>query len=123
MASKLFREALAEVKPETKIFVRKYLDLVERIDALLKERKMTQKDLADALGLQPSAVSRLLGSDGHNMTLRTIAKLEAFFGQDILVVYGSTSSHRVHIDFQEVINETLEVTPSVKKPQNSVLSL
>ena len=54
MASKLFREALAEVKPETKIFVRKYLDLVERIDALLKERKMTQKDLADALGLQPS---------------------------------------------------------------------
>ena len=123
MASKLFREALAEVKPETKIFVRKYLDLVERIDALLKERKMTQKDLADALGLQPSAVSRLLSSDGHNMTLRTIAKLEAFFGQHILVVSGSTSSHRVHIDFQEVMNETLEVTPSVKKPQNSILSL
>jgi transcriptional regulator with XRE-family HTH domain len=88
MASELFKNALSEVQPETKIFVKKYLDLVERIYQLLEERQMTQKDLALALEQKPSAISRLLNSNGHNLTLKTIAKLEAFFGKDILIVKG-----------------------------------
>jgi hypothetical protein len=47
MASKLFRKALAEVKPETKIFVKKYLDLLERMHELMEEKNMSQKDLAE----------------------------------------------------------------------------
>jgi transcriptional regulator with XRE-family HTH domain len=93
MASKLFQELLAEVKPETTIFIKKYLDLVERINELMEERNMSQKDLSQALEQQPSAVSRMLNSDSHNMTLRSIAKLEAFFGQDILVVKGRENAH------------------------------
>ena len=94
MASELFKNALAEVQPETKIFVKKYLDLVERIYELLEERQMTQKDLAHALEQKPSAISRLLKSNGHNMTLKTIAKLEAFFGQEILIVKGKEAQQQ-----------------------------
>ena len=95
MASTLFLEALAGVKPETTIFIQKYLDLVERINELMQERKLTQKDLALALGQQPSAVNRLLNSESHNLTLRSIAKLEAFFGEDILVVKGKELAHQL----------------------------
>jgi predicted XRE-type DNA-binding protein len=88
MASKFFKEALSDRKPETQIFIKKYLDLVERIHQLLTEKNISQKELAEALELQPSAVSRMLGSGSHNLTLKTISKLEAFFGQEILVVKG-----------------------------------
>ena len=98
MASKFFRKALAEVKPETKIFVKKYLDLLERIHELMAEKKMSQKDLAEALEQQPSAVSRILNSEENYMNFRTIAKLEAIFGQDILVVKGREQAH--HFTFE-----------------------
>jgi predicted XRE-type DNA-binding protein len=88
MASKFFKEALSDRKPETQIFIKKYLDLVERIHQLLTEKNISQKELAEALELQPSAISRMLGKGGHNLTLKTISKLEAFFGQEILVVKG-----------------------------------
>lgn len=101
MASKLFRKALAEVKPETKIFVKKYLDLLERIYELMEEKKMSQKDLAEALQQQPSAVSRLLNSEENYMNLRTIAKLESILGQDILVVKGRENAHRLTFDMEK----------------------
>jgi transcriptional regulator with XRE-family HTH domain len=100
MASKLFKEVLAEVKPETTIFIKKYLDLVERISELMEEQDMTQKELAEALDQNPSAVSRMLKSEGHNMTLRTVAKIEAIFEQDILVVKGRESAHRLSFNMQ-----------------------
>lgn len=107
MASKLFRKALAEVKPETKIFVKKYLDLLERIHELLEEKKMSQKDLAEALEQQPSAVSRLLNSEETYMNLRTVAKLESILGQDILVVKGRESVRRPNF----VMLNTRQVSP------------
>jgi transcriptional regulator with XRE-family HTH domain len=95
MASKLFRKALSEIKPETKIFVKKYLDLLERIHELMVEKKMSQKDLAEALEQQPSAVSRLLNSEDSYMSLRTVAKIEAIFKADILMVKGRESMYHL----------------------------
>lgn len=106
MASKLFRNALAEVKPETKIFVKKYLDLLERIHELMEAKNMSQKDLAEALEMQPSAVSRLFNSENY-ITLRTVAKLESFFNQDILVVKGRESAHRLTF----VMSGTKQLSP------------
>ena len=79
MASKFLKEALADRPIETKIFIKKYLDFVDRVNELMEAQGMTQKDLAQALGQKPSAISRLLGSDAHNLTLKSIAKIEAFF--------------------------------------------
>jgi transcriptional regulator with XRE-family HTH domain len=89
MASKFLKEALADRPLETTIFVKKYLDFVDRVHQLMEDRGMTQRELAEALGQKPSAISRLLGSDAHNLTLKSIAKLEAYFGQDIMVMKTS----------------------------------
>ena len=104
MASNFLKEALADRAPETKIFIKKYLDFVDRVQELLEAQGTSQKELAEAIGLQPSAISRLLASDFHNLTLKSIAKLEAYFGQDIVVIKGreTTETTKLAINKQQI---------------------
>ncbi len=86
MAKSLFRQTLDDVPAETRIFIRKYTDLLDRIQALLEKHGMKQRDLAVALGKSESEVSKWLAGAEHNYTLKSIAKLEAVLGEEILVV-------------------------------------
>ena len=63
-------------------------DLVEKLTA----KGMTQKDLAQAMDKRESEVSRWLAGE-HNLTLKSIAKLEAALGMEIITV--------IHSDFLE----------------------
>lgn len=92
MGSKYFDKVIAQRKPETKIFIGKYLDIVERIHQILTAKGMTQKDLAQAMDKRESEVSRWLAGE-HNLTLKSIAKLEAALGMEIITV--------IHSDFLE----------------------
>jgi transcriptional regulator with XRE-family HTH domain len=74
----------AKILPENQIFVRKNLAISEQVEALRKEKGWTQKELAQKLGKTESEVSRLL-SGLHNLTLKSIAKLEAELGSDIII--------------------------------------
>ncbi len=85
MKSKIAERMLAQMPAETKIFIDKYADLVVLINSIMKERGLTQKDLADKMGKQPSEIHKWLHG-GHNFTLRSIAKLEAELGQPLLTV-------------------------------------
>lgn len=85
MRNKLFQQILDETPLETKIFVEKYGDLVVRINELLKEKSLSQKDFAERMEQKPSAVSRWLSGTG-NLTLRTIAKMEAELGVDLIQI-------------------------------------
>ena len=74
----------ARISPETRQYIRKNLDIVERVNTLLLQRGWTQKDLAKKLNKSESEVSRWL-SGLHNVTLKSIVKLEVVLGADILV--------------------------------------
>ncbi len=74
----------ARILPENRIFVRKNLAISEQVEALLTEKGWTQKELAKKLGKTESEVSRLL-SGLHNLTLKSLAKLEAELGSDIII--------------------------------------
>lgn len=98
----------AKILPENRIFVRKNLAISEQVEALRKEKGWTQKELARNLGKTESEVSRLL-SGFHNLTLKSIAKLEAELGNDIIVTpleackrYKSTEyvTHRIYVPVQ-----------------------
>lgn len=84
MASKYLDNALAQVSPENRVFVKKNLDITEEVMAVLARKGMTQRDLALKLGKSEPEVSRML-SGLHNFTLRTIAKLEVALGEDIIL--------------------------------------
>lgn len=81
--SKVVERLRAKILPENRIFVKKNLEISEQISALLKEKNWSQKELARRLGKSESEVSKLL-SGLHNLTLKSIAKLEAELGSDII---------------------------------------
>jgi ribosome-binding protein aMBF1 (putative translation factor) len=73
----------AETPAEVRIFTRQYTDIVLRINQILKAKGYTQKDLAQKLNKNPSEINKWLKGN-HNLTLKTIAKLEAELGEPII---------------------------------------
>jgi transcriptional regulator with XRE-family HTH domain len=72
-------------------FVQKNLDISQQVYAHLDEKGWSQKDFAKALGKTEAEVSKWL-SGMHNLTLRSIAKMEAVLDQDIIVTPMRVSS-------------------------------
>jgi len=66
-------------------------EIVARIRALLHERGLTQKQLAEKLGKTPSYVSRVLGG-AVNLTLKTLAEFETALEADVIRVPSSEGS-------------------------------
>ena len=85
MRSKLAKKIQSETPEELRIFVRQYTDIIVRINELIKAKGYTQKDLADKLNKRPSEINKWLKGN-HNLTLKTIAKLEAQLGAPIIYV-------------------------------------
>jgi len=111
--SKVVERLRARILPENKIFVKKNLEISEQIYSSLKEKNWTQKELAGRLGKSESEVSKLL-SGLHNLTLKSIAKLEAELGSDIIVTpleackkYKSTEyvTFKVYVPVQEPVDD------------------
>lgn len=67
------------------IFVDYTFDLSNRIQFLLDQKSMDQKDLAKALGKNESEISKWL-SGSHNFTLKTVARIEDVLGDKLLEV-------------------------------------
>lgn len=81
-----------ETPEDVKIFVRKYGDLAVRIHQILREKGISQKELAERMDKTPSEISKWLSGE-HNFTLRSLAKLEAELGIDIIYVPKKDSFH------------------------------
>jgi transcriptional regulator with XRE-family HTH domain len=92
MRSKIADRIMATTPEETKRFVRKYGDIVVRVHQILREKGITQKMLAEKMGKTPSEISKWLNGE-HNLTLRSIAKLEAELEADIIYVPKKDSFH------------------------------
>ncbi len=69
------------IKKETELS----FEISDRIFELMKERGLTKKQFADALGRRPSEITKWL-SGQHNFTIATLAMLSSFFGQPIVTV-------------------------------------
>lgn len=83
MTNKLFKKALDQVQPETRVYVSLSMEIAARIDDLLQQKGWTGADLARAFDKSPSEISRWL-SGTHNFTLETLAKLETILNAPIL---------------------------------------
>lgn len=83
-ASILFDQIVAETPPELKAQLDMSFAIADRMDAILKERGMTQKQFARQIGRSEAEVSRWL-SGTHNFTLSTLAKISVALGQNVLL--------------------------------------
>lgn len=79
------RELLGEITPAERAQTRLSFEISNRIDALMQERGLSKKQLADAIGKRPSEITRWLSGE-HNFTIATLGMLSAFFGRPIVRV-------------------------------------
>lgn len=85
MKSKTVDRLLQNSPKDVEIFVDWYADLVVRINQLLREKRITKKELAVKMDKRPSEISKWLNGE-HNFTLRSLAKLSAELGEPLLEV-------------------------------------
>lgn len=80
-----FKEMLSDVSAEIKAEVDLSFAIAERLESLIKEKGLSKKEFAEAIGKRPSEVTKWL-SGQHNFTLRTLAMLSTFFGESLVEV-------------------------------------
>jgi len=77
---------MAAVSPEIVSEVQLSADIIARIDAILKQKNMTQKDLARKMGRSEAAISRW-NSGFPNLTLKSIAEISTALGEPLIKVF------------------------------------
>ena len=83
--SQLFDECLASIQNDVKMELDMSFALADKIDMILREKNISQKQLAKRMGKTEAEVSRWLGGT-HNFTLRTIAKISDALGVKLLTI-------------------------------------
>ncbi|MDE6279179.1 MAG: helix-turn-helix transcriptional regulator [Paramuribaculum sp.] len=79
------QEIFNEIPREEREEARLSFQISNRLDALMREKGLSKKQLADAIGKRPSEITRWLSGE-HNFTISTIAMLSTFFGKPIIMV-------------------------------------
>lgn len=77
----IFNEIPKEKREETRLS----FAISNRLDALMKEKGLNRKQLAEAIGKRPNEITRWLSGE-HNFTISTLAMLSTFFGRSIISV-------------------------------------
>ena len=81
----LFRECLAHVSDKTRAEFNLSFEIADRIDAVLKHKGMSQKDLASKMGKRESEISKWL-TGRHNFTTNTLADISLALNEQIINV-------------------------------------
>lgn len=83
--SRTLEEMLGPIPTNIQAEVDLSFEISDRIDALMRQRGLSKKQFAEALGRRPSEITKWL-SGQHNFTIATLAMLSSFFGQPIITV-------------------------------------
>ncbi|MBO4692443.1 MAG: helix-turn-helix transcriptional regulator [Bacteroidales bacterium] len=82
---KWFKEKLKKVSPEIKMEMQLSAEIIAKIDSILKEKNITQRELAKKMGKSEAVVSRWT-TGFPNLTLRSIAELSVALGEPLICV-------------------------------------
>ncbi len=84
-ARNIYQEAVRNIPLEIRKETALSFSVADKIHLLIKAAGMTQKEFARKMGKSESEVSVWL-SGQHNFTLRTLARISAVLGKDIVAV-------------------------------------
>ena len=80
-----FKKMAEDVPPYIQIEVDLEIAISNRIYDLMIQRGLSKVEFAQALGKQPSEITKWL-SGQHNFTIRTLSQLSTFFGESLIHV-------------------------------------
>ena len=83
--AQLFDECLTTVPNDVKLELDMSFALANKIDMILNEKNISQKQFANKMGKTEAEVSRWLGGT-HNFTIQTIAKISDALGVNLLTI-------------------------------------
>ncbi|MBQ1732505.1 MAG: helix-turn-helix transcriptional regulator [Bacteroidales bacterium] len=83
--AELFNESIEATPNDIKQRVEWSFEIADKIDGILKQRGMTQKEFARKVGRSEAEVCRWVGGT-HNFTLATLAKISAALDVPIIAV-------------------------------------
>ncbi len=112
--SKIFDKALNSVEEDVKRFVENSMDVADQIHYILSEKNITQRELADLLNKNESEISKWM-SGTHNFTFRSISKLEAILGADIMLTPLKAKEKYAQVKFVPVKTYARLNNPYVSK--------
>lgn len=105
------------IKPENKRYISMNLQISNQISELLTAKDWTQKEFAKKLGKQESEVSKWL-SGLHNLTLKSITKMEAILGNDIIITPLEACEKYVKIKYVTLRVNATKNQANTYKPKN-----
>lgn len=85
VTNELFRQCLSVIPEEQRAEFDLSYGIAERLDTLLKQKGITQHELARRLGKRDSEVSKWL-TGRHNFTTSTIARIETAVGEKLVII-------------------------------------
>ena len=88
----------SKVKDENKRYIERNLQISNQVSEILGKKGLTQKDLARLLGKHESEISKIL-SGLHNITLKTITKIETVLNEDIIMTPSEASRTYKKIEY------------------------
>lgn len=121
-------DILNTIPKDSEIFVDKSMQIADYIAVLLEVKGLKQKDLAIKMGKTEAEVSKLLGGM-HNYTLRSISKLEAALGIDIIRVpvakkfLTSSLEFNITTTYVAVSKRETELKPRMNFENGKILSM
>ncbi|MBP5228862.1 MAG: helix-turn-helix domain-containing protein [Bacteroidales bacterium] len=80
-----FKSKMSEVSPAIQLEVQLSADIIARIDTLLKQKNMTQRELAQKMGRSEAVISRWT-TGFPNLTLKSIAELSTAIGEPLIQI-------------------------------------
>ena len=99
LLEQLRRESTEEVKREVDLS----FEIADRIFEILTKKNLTQRDFAKMLGKSEAEISKWMRGT-HNLTTKTIAKIEVTLGEPIIEVTGKPTKTEIifiHIPLNE----------------------
>lgn len=116
-SSKEARNA-AKQRVENRDWLRKSFEISLKVLSVLKQKGWNQKQLAEAMGVSPQQVSKIV-SGKENFTLQTIASLENILGMQLIETCLQQSQNLISLEikdnqtkmFQNAKSQSFESTP------------
>ena len=78
-------DLIAGIPEDLQIQTKLSVAIAARIESLMRQEGLSNKQFSDALGRRPSEVTKWLSGE-HNFTIATLSRLSAYFGKSIIEV-------------------------------------
>lgn len=88
-----------DLSPEYEKFVNRSVEISDRIEEILKRKKISQREFAEKRGKSESEVSKWLCGT-HNFTIKSLAKIESVLNEDVIkIIKDKTESQNNEISY------------------------